>query len=100
MFPDSQIASMYKCGRTKTSHILTGAVTKNVMKDIKEETIAAHWFGLVTDGSSDEDDKFLPKLIRHIEKDSGCIETILLDKPDINSCSTAEKNVWNVWHCY
>ena len=42
MFPDSQIASMYKCGRTKTSHILTGTVAKNVMKDMKEETIAAH----------------------------------------------------------
>ena len=90
MFPDSQIASMYKCGRTKTSHIFTGTVAKNVMKDIKEEIIA-HWFGLATDGSSDEDDKFLPILIRHIEKDSGCIKTSLLNKSDINSCSTAEQ---------
>ena len=40
MFPDSQIASMYKCGRTKTSHIFTGTVAKNAMKDIKEEIIA------------------------------------------------------------
>ena len=60
------------------------------MKDIKEEIIA-HWFGLATDGSSDEDDKFLPILIRHIGKDSGLVETSFLDMPDINSCSTAEQ---------
>ena len=30
------------------------------MKDIKEEIVAAHWFGLATGGSNDEDDKFLP----------------------------------------
>ena len=41
-FLDSQIASKYKCGRTKTSHILTGTVTKNVMKHIKEEIV---WIG-------------------------------------------------------
>ena len=91
MFSDSQIASKYKCGRTKTSHILTGTVAKNLMKDIKEEIIAAHWFGLATDGSSDENDKFLPILIRHIGKDSDLVETSLLDMPDINSCSTAEQ---------
>ena len=41
-FLDSEIASKYKCGRTKTSHILTGTVTKNVMKYIKEEIV---WIG-------------------------------------------------------
>ena len=60
------------------------------MKSIKEETIAAHWFGLATDRSSDGDDKVLPILIRHIEKDSGLVQISLLDMPDINSCSTTE----------
>ena len=41
-FLDSQIASKYKCGRTKTSHILTRTVTKDVMKYIKEEIV---WIG-------------------------------------------------------
>ena len=90
MFPDSKIESKYKYGRAKTSHILTGTVAKNVMKDIKEDIIAEHWFGLAAHGSS-EDDKFLPVLIRHIGKDSGLVETSLLDMPDINSCSTAEQ---------
>ena len=91
IFPDSQIASKCKCGRTMTLHILTGTVAKKVIKYIKEEIIAAYWFGLPTDGSSDEDDKFLPTLIRHFGKDSGFVETSLLDMPDINSCSTAEQ---------
>ena len=58
IFPDSQIASKCKCGRTMTLHILTGTVAKKVIKNIKEEIIAAYWFGLPTDGSSDEDDEF------------------------------------------
>ena len=84
MFPDSQIASKHKCGRTKTSYILTGTVAKNVIKDIKVEIIASYWFGLATDGSSVEDDQILPILIRHIGKDSGLVETSLLYMPDIN----------------
>ena len=72
-------------------HILTGTVVKNVIKYIKEEIIASYWFGLPTDGSSDEDDKFLPTLIRHFGKDSGFVETSLLDMLDTNSCSTAEQ---------
>ena len=91
LFPDSQIVSKYMCGQTKTSHILTETVSKYVMKDIKEEIIAAHWFGLAKDGSGDEDDKFLPIFIEHIGKDSGLAETSLLDMPDINSCFTAEQ---------
>ena len=60
------------------------------MKYIKKDIIAAYWFGLPTDGSSDEDDKFLPTLIKHFGEDSGFVET-LLDMPDINSCSAAEQ---------
>ena len=90
IFPNSQIASKCKCGRTMTLHILTGTVAKKVIKYIKEEIIAAYWYGLPTDRSSDED-KFLPTLIRHFGKDSGFVETSLLDMPDVNSCSTAEQ---------
>ena len=62
-----------------------------MVKDLKEEITSAKWFGLATDGSSDEDDKYLPVLIRHIGKESNLVETSLLDMPDINSGSTAEK---------
>ena len=90
MFPDSKIVNKYKCGRTKTTHILTGAVAKQIISDIKEE-LATRWYGIATDGSSDEDDKFLPVLVRHTGKNSGLIETSLLDMPNINSGSTAQQ---------
>lgn len=91
MFPDSKIANKYSCGRTKTSHILTGAVAKDIVSDLKEELSSTRWYGLATDGSSDEDDKYLPILARHIGSKSGLVETSLLDMPDINSGSTAQQ---------
>ena len=44
---------------------------------------------IATDGSSDENDKFLPVLIRHFSKD-GLITTSLLDMPDIDKGSDAK----------
>ena len=35
MFPDSKIMTKYRCGRTKTTHILTGAVAKQITSDLK-----------------------------------------------------------------
>ena len=40
---------------------------------------------------SDEDDKFLPVLVRYVDKDSGLIATSLLDMRNINSGSTASQ---------
>ena len=49
-------------------------------------------YGLATNRTSDEDDKFLPILVRCIDKDSGgLIATLLLDMPNINSGSTAQQ---------
>ena len=49
------------------------------------------WYGWAEDGSSDEDYKFLPVLVRHADKDSGLIVTSLLDMPFIKSGSTAQE---------
>ena len=51
------------------------------------------WYGLATDGSSDKDDKFLPVLVRHVDKDSGLTAIALLDMPNIDSESTEHRNV-------
>ena len=50
-------------------------------------------YGLATDGSSDKDDKFLPVLVRHVDKDSGLTAIALLDMPNIDSESTEHRNV-------
>ena len=69
MFPNSQIAKKYSCGRTKTTNILSGAVAKESVSNLKSTLSSSDlykWFGFATDGSSDENDKFLPMLIiRH-----------------------------------
>ena len=35
MFPDSKIVNKHRCGRTKTIHMLTGAVAKQITRDLK-----------------------------------------------------------------
>ena len=91
MFPDSKIVNKHRCGRTKTTHMLTGAVAKQITSDLKKELLLTRWYGLATDGTSDKDDKFLLILERYIDKDSGLIATSLLDMPNINSGSTAQQ---------
>ena len=70
MFPDSKIVNKHRCGRTKTTHMLTGAVAKQITSNLKEELLLTRWYGLATNGTSDEDDKFFPVLVRYVDKDS------------------------------
>ena len=92
MFPDSKIAQRYASDRTKTTHILSGAVAKESVGKLKallNEPSLNKWFGIATDGSSDENGKFLPILIRHFAED-GFVTTSLLDIPDIDKGSDAK----------
>ena len=70
--------------------MLTGAVAKQITGDLKEVLLLTHWYGLATDGTSNEHDKFLPVLVRHVDKDSGLIATLLLDMPNINDGSAQQ----------
>ena len=91
MFPDSKAVNKYRCGCTKTTHMLTGAAARQITSDLKEELLLTRWYGLATDGSSHGDDKFLSLLVRYADKDSGLIATSLLDMANINSGSTAQQ---------
>ena len=55
--------------------MLIEAIAKQIISNLKEELLLTWWYGLATDGSSDEDDKFLPVLLRHVDKDSGLSAT-------------------------
>ena len=48
--------------------MLTGAVAKQiaVASDLKEELLLIRWYELTTNGTSDEDNKFLPVLVRYV----------------------------------
>lgn len=81
MFPDSKIAESYKCGRTKTNHILNGVLAPEAMKGVLQAAKAS-LFGIATDAGSDENDKYLPILITH-ENADGLITTSFLDMPSV-----------------
>ena len=57
-FPDSKMVSKYQCGCTKTTHMQTRAVAKQITINLKEELLLTCWYGLATYGSSDKDDNF------------------------------------------
>ena len=71
--------------------MLTGAVAKQITSDLNEVLLLTRWYGLATDGTSNEHDKFLTVLVRYVDKDSGLIASSLLDMPNINSGSTAQQ---------
>ena len=93
MFPDSKIMNKYRFGSTKIADMLTRAVAEQITSDLKEELLLTRWYGLARDGSSNKDDKFLPILVRQVDKDSGLIATSLLDMQNINSGPTAQHGV-------
>ena len=89
MFPDSKIAPKYHCGRTKTTHIINGAIAPELKSQVKAMIDESPWFCLATDASSDECDKYLPVLIRHQNPTTGRIITSLLDMPAISKGDAA-----------
>ena len=85
MFSDSKIVSKHRCGLMKTTHMLTGALAKQITSNLKEELLLTCWYKLP---NCDEDDKFFSVLGGQVDKDSGLIAKSLLNIPDdINSGS-------------
>ena len=86
-----KIENKNRCGRTKTTHMLPGAIANQVTGDLKEELLLTRWYGLATYTTSNENGKCLPVIVRYVDKDSGLIATSLLDMQNINSNSKAQK---------
>ena len=51
-FPDSKTLNKYRCGHTKTTHMLTGKVAKQFTSELKEELLLSRWYELAMDGTS------------------------------------------------
>jgi len=87
MFPDSEIARQYACGRTKATHItctIAGQSVDRIKQNVGRNDLM---FTLATDGSSDDEDKFFPVLITHEDQITGLITTSFLDMPVVNSAT-------------
>ena len=81
MFPDSEIARQYACGRTKATHIAYSVASHSV------DGLKKAPYSLATDGGSDEEDKFFPVLITHVDEETGLITTSFLDMPVVNEAT-------------
>ena len=89
IFPDSQIAKMYSCARTKTACILNGALAKELQATLID-IMKNNPFSLATDGSNDSGlQKMNPLTVRIFDTNRGCITTRFLDMC-MTSASTAE----------
>ena len=93
MFTDSKIAKKYFCSLNKATHMLSGTVVKEYISDLNSTLSYSDlykWFVFATDGSSDENDKFLHILIRHFAT-NGLVTTSLIDISDIDKGSDSNK---------
>ncbi|GAA6077908.1 zinc finger MYM-type protein 6-like [Tachysurus ichikawai] len=77
MFPDSEIAKQYGCGRTKTTFMLTTLASHDdqCLTDLMKRSA----FSLATDGSTDMDDiKMYPIVVRIFDASVGRVVVMLL----------------------
>ena len=82
IFPDFKLMNKYRYGCTKATHMLAGAVSKQITSGLKEELLLTPWYGLATDGSSDKKMiNFCPfhSVYMLIKIQSGLIAISLLD---------------------
>lgn len=84
IFPDSQIAKMYSCARTKTACILNGALAKELQASLID-SMKRNPFSLDTDGSNDTGlQKMNPLTVRIFDANRGCVTTRFLDVSNLS----------------
>ena len=82
MFPDSEIAKQFACGRTKTTAIIKEAFSPHYLKITKESM--SNPFSIMMDESNDKTDKSCIILVRVLDPAVGDVRTRFLDMPVVN----------------
>ena len=84
MFPDSQIASEFACGRTKCTQIVKRAIAPAIESTVVE-LCKNHHFSVLCDESTDRgSDKCFVILVRAYKESSKEVRTFFLDMPVVN----------------
>ena len=83
MFPDSEIAKQFACGRTKTIAIVKDALSLHYQARVLANTAISPFF-IMMDESNDKTDKSCIILVRTIDSGIGDIHTRFLDMPIVN----------------
>ena len=84
MFPDSEVAKKFACGRTKTAAIIKGAFAPHYSDKMLENLKKSGPFSVMMDESNDKTDKSCIILIRILDHDVGDVRTRFLDMPVVN----------------
>ena len=87
LFPDSDIAEKYQCGRKATA--IANALASDCM-DKLVDSLKENVFSLSTDGSNKSDMKLYPIVIQHYDKSESMIKAKLLCLLELKSDSTAQ----------
>ena len=82
MFPDSEIAKKFACGRTKTTAIVKQALAPHYTQKVIQNM--SNPFSIMMDESNDKTDKSCIILVRVLDPEVGDICTRFLDMPDVN----------------
>lgn len=82
MFPDSQIARKFSCGRTKTTAIIKEVLAPHFLE--QTTTSMKNPFSILMDESNDKTDKSCIILVRILDSAVGDIRTRFLDMPIVN----------------
>ena len=82
MFPDSEIAKKFACGRTKTTAIIKQALAPHFLK--KATQSMSNPFSIMMDESNDKTDKSSIILVRIFDSELRDVHTRFLDMPVVN----------------
>ncbi|XP_071033051.1 SCAN domain-containing protein 3-like [Parasteatoda tepidariorum] len=88
MFPKSNIAKQYGCGRTKTSALVYQMASDHVDSMIK--LMQHNSFSTACDGSNDVDHKLYPVVISYFNPDEGLIQSNLLSVSNLSGDGTGQ----------
>ena len=82
MFPDSELAKQFSCGRTKTTAIVKEGLAPQFLNKVTREL--TNPFSILMDESNDKTDKSCIILVRMFDSSVGESHTRFLDMPVVN----------------
>jgi len=93
MFPDSEIAQRFQCGRTKATAIVKDLAAKH--QTLLLERMKKYPFSLATDGSNDSNSKLYPIVVRTVDPDTLLVNAEVVSLPVLEESATGE-NIFNL----
>lgn len=84
MFPDSEIAKKFACGRTKTAAIIKGALAPHHTETMLDNLKKSGPYSVMMDESNDKTNKSCIILIKILDHEIGDVRTKFLDMPIVN----------------